>query len=156
MQAGGVAPAAAAPAPAPAAGDVGAEYVFIKREGGAAADDEVYAELAMLPGDTVARLAERACAKFQWGSPSQARLRLVERPPDAEEPPSTDEEALAVELQRPHWKLARAGVGAGAWLLARLPAAAAAAAAAAGASSCGGGAHTLSFPRHHPPLCRRS
>jgi len=58
MQAGGV---------APAAGDAQPQYVFIKRAGGAAADGEVYAKLAILPGDDVADLAARACAKFGWG-----------------------------------------------------------------------------------------
>ena len=122
MQAGG----------APAAADhAQASYVYIKRAGDAAADGEVYAELAVLPGDTVARLAGRAVAAFpRWGAADagQLRLHLVERPPDADEPPSADEEALAVELKRPHWTLARAGVGAGSWLLARVapPAAAAA------------------------------
>ena len=116
---------------APAAGDAQPQYAFIKRAGGAAADDEVYAEVAILPGDTVARLAERAVAAFpRWGAADagQLRLHLVERPPDADEPPSADEEALAVELKRPHWALARAGVGAGSWLLARVAPSAAAAA----------------------------
>jgi hypothetical protein len=86
--AAGVAPAAASPA-ASAAGAASAapvalappSYVYIKRhvegEGGAAADGEVYAALAALPGDTVGLLAARACAAFGWGAPSQVALILL-------------------------------------------------------------------------------
>ena len=147
MQAGG-APAAAAAAPAaasaagggggaPAAGDARwaaghaqAPYVYIKRAGGAAADGEVYAELAVLPGDDVADLAARACAAFGWGTPSQARLYLVVQSEVGGEAPSADDEkeALAGNALFPAASLQRAGVRAGALLLARvsLPAVAAA------------------------------
>ncbi len=121
MQAGGV---------APAAGDAQPQYVFIKRAGGAAADGEVYAKLAILPGDDVADLAARACAKFGWGSPSQARLYLVVLSEVGGEAPSADDEkeALAGDALFPAASLQRAGVRTGALLLARvsLPAVAAA------------------------------
>jgi hypothetical protein len=107
---------------APAVADhAQASYVYIKRAGDAA-DGEVYAALAILPGDTVALLAARACAAFAWASPSRARLFLVDHPHDADEPPSAEEERVATELTRPHWALPRARVGPGSWLLARVPA----------------------------------
>jgi len=146
MQADGVAPVAAAPAAAapaaaapaavpaviaPAAGDAQPQYVFIKRAGGAAADDEVYAEVAILPGDTVARLAERACAKFGWGMPSQASLFLVDHLPGGDEPSALVEAKATTPSSRrlqSGWTVERAGVGAGSWLLTRVPPPAAAAA----------------------------
>jgi hypothetical protein len=114
--------AAAAAPPAPSA------HALIKLAADAApAEGEVFAELALAPGDTVARLAERACAKFGWGVPTRARLFLVPREPGADEPPSPSDEARAAELTRTHWTLERAGVASGAWLLARVLAPAAAA-----------------------------
>jgi hypothetical protein len=118
MQAGGAPAAGDAPA---AAAHAQASCVYIKRAGDAPADGDVFAELLILPGDTVARLAERACAKFAWGTPSQARLLLVDHPHDADEPPSAEQETVATELTRPHWALPRAGVRSGSWLLARVP-----------------------------------
>jgi hypothetical protein len=137
MQAGGApaagdAPAVAAPAPAPlavpapttapATGDAQPQFVFIKRAGGTAADGEVYAKLAILPGDDVADLAARACAEFGWGSPSQARLYLVVRSEVGGEAPSADDEkkALAGDALFPAASLQRAGVRVGALLLARV------------------------------------
>jgi hypothetical protein len=169
MQAGG-APAAAAAAPAaasaagggggaPAAGDARwaaghaqAPYVYIKRAGGAAADGEVYAKLAVLPGDDVADLAARACAAFGWGTPSQARLYLVVQSEVGGEAPSADDEkeALAGNALFPAASLQRAGVRAGALLLARVPppapAAAPALAAAAAAAAAAAGASFLAQP----------
>ena len=142
MQAGGV---------APAAGDAQPQYVFIKRAGGAAADDEVYAEVAILPGDTVARLAERACAKFGWGVPSQASLFFVDHLPGGDEPSALVEAKATTPSSRrlqSGWTLERAGVEPKSWLLARvsLPPA------AAGASCA---THDVGCP--HPPLpCARS
>ncbi len=123
---------------APAATDhaAPASYVYIKRAGGAAADDEVYAEVAILPGDDVADLAKRACAKFGWGMPSQASLFLVDHPPGGDEP-SAEVEAEAMAPSRrlqSSWTLMRKSVTAGSWLLARVPAPPPPAAAGAGAS----------------------
>ena len=110
------------------------EYVYIKRD---AAEGEFYAELSIFSGDTVARLADRACAKFGWGVPTQARLYLVKR---GGKRPAPEEEAAATPLDDPSDALAEAGIVKDAWLLARvsLPAAAAAAAAvSAGAADAG-------------------
>ena len=112
------------------------EYAFIKRAVGAEpVEGEVYAELEMRAGDTVARLAARACKEFKrWAvDADQLRLFLVNHPHDADEPPSAEEEKVVTELTRPHWALPRAGVGPGSWLLARVPAPAA----PAGASCVG-------------------
>ena len=102
-------------------------HVFIKRAGGGASPDEVYAKLQAKASDDVADLTRRACAEFGWGVCTQARLYLLPHAPDADEPPSADEERRAEELTRPHWGLARARIIPGSWLLARvsLPAAAA-------------------------------
>ena len=111
------------------------EYVYIKRD---AAEGEFYAELSIFSGDTVARLADRACAKFGWGVPTQARLYLVKR---GGKRPAPEEEAAATPLDDPSDALAEAGIVKDAWLLARvsLPAAAAAAAAAVSAGAADAG-----------------
>jgi hypothetical protein len=131
------------PAPAPAP-----QFVFIKRAGGAAADGEVYAKLAILPGDDVADLAARACAKFGWGSPSQARLYLVVQSEVGGEAPSADDEkeALAGDALFPAASLQRARIEPGALLLARVPPPAAPAAAEAAAAAAAAGASFLAQP----------
>ena len=93
-------------------------HVFIKRMG--ASPDEVYAKLRAKASDDVADLTRRACAEFGWGVCTQARLYLLPHAPDADEPPSADEEARAEELTRPHWGLARARIIPGSWLLAHV------------------------------------
>ena len=126
MQAGG----------APAAADhAQASYVYIKRAGDAAADGEVYAELAVLPGDTVARLAERACAKFpRWGAADAGQLCLflvAQKEAGGKAPSAEDEQkALSGDALFPAASLQSASVGGGALLLARVPAPAAAGAGA--------------------------
>ena len=97
-------------------------HVFIKHAGTNALPSEAFAKLAVHAGDTVADLAERACAKFpRWRADAgQTRLCLVAHAPEADEPPSAEEEARAVELTRPHWALSRAGVVSGSWLLAHV------------------------------------
>ena len=98
---------------------------------------EFYAELLIVSGDTIARLAKRACAEFGWGVPTQVRLYLVKQ--CGKENPTADEEASAVALDKPAYSLADAGVVADSWVLARvsLPAAAAVAAVGAGAADAG-------------------
>ena len=101
--------------------------VFIKRTGVAPpVEGEVFAELSIFPGDTMARLTKRACVEFGWGAPTLARLHLVPHPPGGDEP-SAEVEAAALRGARLQsgWTLERAGVVPGSWLLARfsLPAA---------------------------------
>ena len=100
-------------------------YVYIKRTGGGAGLDpnEVFAPLSIDGIASVGLLAKRACAEFlRWGADAgKVRLYLVAHAPEADEPPSADEEARAEELTRPHWTLVRAGVVSGSWLLARVP-----------------------------------
>ena len=80
------------------------ESIFIKRE---AADGEFYAELEILTGDTVGRLAARACAEYGWGASSRARLLLVKR---GGKLPTRTEESSSTPLDDPSDALASAGV----------------------------------------------
>ena len=116
------------PSPSPRAQEE--EHVYIKRVAG----EEFYAELSIFSGDKIARLAERACAKFpRWGAADagQVRLFLVKR---GGKLPTPEMEAAATPLEDPSDTLVYAGIVSGSWLLARvsLPAT------AAGASWRGG------------------
>ena len=108
------------------------EYVFIKRVVDAAppVEDEirVYAELEMRAGDTVARLAARACKEFQRWAVDADQLLLYLVPHTGKENPTKTEEEDAALLDKPAYSLEEARVANGAWLLARVPTRAAAAA----------------------------
>jgi hypothetical protein len=123
MLAGRRVAAPAAPADAPA------QYVFVKRAGDAPAGDEAYAKLAILLGDDVADLAARAVAAFpRWGAADagQLRLYLVVHTAGGSAPTAeVEQQALAGAALFPASSLQDAGVGAGALLLARVPARAA-------------------------------
>ena len=94
-------------------------YVYIKRAGEL---DEVFAELSCFAGDTVARLAKRACDTFGWGVPTQAQIYLLVHAPGGDEPPAEAERAaLANARLQSGWALEHAGVVPGSWLLARVP-----------------------------------
>ena len=130
--------AASAPAPAAAA----PAYVCIKRVGHAAFAEDAFAEVPCLPGDTVMRLAARACTTFpHWGvGPGQVRLYfalaggyIAPTPPQIDAILCDESKRLGEGLP-----LADAGVLQGSWLLARVPLPAAAA--VAGAGGGGGGA----------------
>ena len=103
------------------------EYVYIKRLGGLA-PDEVFAPLSIDGVASVGLLAERACAKFGWGIPTQMRLYLVteECARSLQRGGSTDG-IFAGDALFPVDALERAGVVPGSCLLARVsqPAAAA-------------------------------
>ena len=99
------------------------QYAFIKRVGDTSFEDEAFAEIELCAGDNVARLAGRACDKFEWGAPTKVHLFLAaaggaERPTPAE---------LAAMVADPttrlseNWLLPRAGIAPGCWLLARVP-----------------------------------
>ena len=81
-----------------------------------------YGEVGLQPDDTIARVADRACAKFpSWkADASQLHLFLVAEGGD-EEP--SDDAASAVlsggSRLGAGWPLGRAGVTSGAWLVAR-------------------------------------
>ena len=89
--------------------------MYIKRE---AAEGEAYAELSIFSGDTIARLAKRACTEFGWGVATQMRLYLV--PHVGKENPTAKAETLAKVLDKPAYSLADEGIASGSWLLARV------------------------------------
>jgi len=100
-------------------------FAFIRRAGGAgdAALAEAFGEVELVAGDSVARLAARACALFGWGPPTRARLHLVARARAAAldggaavEPADFGARLSALD------SLAAAGVVPGACLLARISA----------------------------------
>jgi len=113
------------------------EFVYIKRVvGDEPVEGEVYAELEKRAGDTVARLAARACTEFKrWGADAgQVRLYLV---PSEERARALLRESAASDIFEsgalfPGDTLERAGVKAGSYLLARV-----ALPAAASGASCG-------------------
>jgi hypothetical protein len=95
--------------------------VFIKRAGGGASPDETFAKVEVYTDDDVADLAARACDKFGWGAPTQARLFLASAggnvaptQPEIDAVLRDDGKRLGEGLP-----LVDAGVGSGAWLLAR-------------------------------------
>jgi hypothetical protein len=104
-------------------------FVYIARATGSSS----FAELEVMSSDSVARLAKRACNEFRhWGvAADQVELFLVAAGGDA---PTREaiEALIADSAQRlaENWSLARAGIVAGSWLVARVslppPAAAAA------------------------------
>jgi hypothetical protein len=103
--------------------------VLIKRE---AAEGEAYAELSIFSGDTIARLAKRACTEFGWGVPTQMRLYLVKR---GGKLPTPEEEVASTLLDDPSDTLLYAGIVSGSWLLARVSGPATAAGALTGAAT---------------------
>ena len=110
-------------------------YVLMRLEGVG-----TFAEVPLLPGDTVARLAGRACAKFErsWGvDATQVALHLVAPGGQQEEPAEAAVPGSRLGVGLP---LERAGVTSGAWLLAKLVAVPAAAAAPAPGGGCLSGA----------------
>jgi hypothetical protein len=78
-----------------------------------------FAEVNIVEGDTVTRLAKRACAEFShWGANAgQIALYLVDAVGDDLPPPSAVDSAR--HLDQIGWSLTRAGVSSGAWLVAR-------------------------------------
>jgi hypothetical protein len=112
---------------------VDAGYALVKLEGLGR-----FSPVPLLPGDSVALLLDRACAKYfaLWGVvAAQADLHLV-APGGQEEEPSEAAVAAAAATSSSRLgvglPLGRAGVTCGAWLLVRVCSAAATAAAAAG------------------------
>ena len=85
-----------------------------------------FVEVGLAEGDSVSRLAKRACAEFpHWGPADQLSLYLVAAGGDDLPAPSAVDSAR--RLHQVGWPLARAGVSSGAWLVARAyPAASAA------------------------------
>ncbi len=95
------------------------EYAFIKRVGAEPIEGEVYAELEMRAGDTVARLAARACKEFKRWEVDADQLRLYLVPHKGKENPTRIQEEEAELLDKPAYSLEEARVANGAWLLAR-------------------------------------
>ena len=81
-----------------------------------------FAEVNIVEGDTISRLAERACAKFPSWKADSAQLSLYLVAAGGDEEPA--EEAISTVLLRGGrlgvgWSLSRAGISSGAWLVAR-------------------------------------
>jgi hypothetical protein len=79
-----------------------------------------FAEVELLVGDNVARLADRICSKFvKWGVAAD-ELALFPVTAEGDGDPSSEEmkAALARQPLQARWTLERAGVSAGAFLLA--------------------------------------
>ena len=75
-----------------------------------------------MEGDTISRLAKRACAKFPSWKADSAQLSLYLVAAGGDEEPSED--AISAVLSSGGrlgvgWSLSRAGISSGAWLLAR-------------------------------------
>jgi len=78
-----------------------------------------FAEVNIVEGDTISRLADRACVKFShWGvNAGQISLYLEAAGGDDLPPPSAVDSAR--HLDQIGWSLSRAGISSGAWLVAR-------------------------------------
>jgi hypothetical protein len=81
-----------------------------------------YAKMETRTGDDIGDLVERACAKFpHWGGTTDALHLYLVAAGDDEEP--TEEAAKAAisggGRLKINWSLSRAGVSAGAWLVAQ-------------------------------------
>ena len=97
-------------------------YAFVKLEGFG-----FFAEVPLLPGDTVARLAGRACSMFErsWRvDATQLALHLAAPAGDLEPTDAQLRAALTTGRLGMGLPLERAGVTTGAWVLARVAAAA--------------------------------
>ena len=68
-----------------------------------------FAEVNIVEGDTISRLAERACVKFpHWGTADKLALYLVAAGGDDMPPPSAVDSAR--HLDQIGWSLTRAGI----------------------------------------------
>ena len=77
-----------------------------------------FVEVNIVEGDTISRLAKRACAEFpHWGTADKLSLHLVAAGGDDMPPPSAVDAAR--HLDQIGWPLSRAGISSGAWLVAR-------------------------------------
>ena len=102
-----------------------------------------YAEVNIVEGDTVSRLADRASSKFpHWGTADRLTLYLVAA--GGKDTPSASAVDCARHLDQIGWSLKDAGVSSGAWLVARRVADGEAAVAAA-APPPSGGAFSLAY-----------
>ena len=120
----GAGPSSAAPASSAAAAVAGASAgsVFVKRAGDV---DAVFAEVDIYAGDNVARLADRACAKFRWLVGAD-KIKLFLVPDDLVRDIQLMPEHEAGVLVRENLRLAtdalaEAGISNRCCLLARLP-----------------------------------
>ena len=77
-----------------------------------------FAEVNIVEGDTISRLAKRACSEFpHWGTADKLSLYLVAAGGD--DRPNRSAIESARHLDQIGWSLSRAGVSSGAWLVAR-------------------------------------
>ena len=77
-----------------------------------------FVEVNIVEGDTISRLAKRACTEFpHWGTADKLSLYLVAAGGDDVPSPSAVDSAR--HLDQIGWSLTRAGISSGAWLVAR-------------------------------------
>lgn len=95
-------------------------FIFISRANGSTAGP--FAELEAVSSDSIARLTERACIKFKrWGvDADEVELYLAVAVGDDEPSADAIKDALSGPRLQASWKLDRAGIVAGSWLLARV------------------------------------
>ena len=79
-----------------------------------------YGEVGLQPDDTIARVADRACAKFPSWKADAAQLSLYLVAEGGDDMPHPSAEAAASYLGETGWSLQRAGISSGAWLVARV------------------------------------
>ena len=72
-----------------------------------------------MEGDTVSRLAERACVKFPSWKADSAQLSLYLVAAGGDDIPTPSAVDSARHLDQIGWSLSRAGISSGAWLMAR-------------------------------------
>ena len=77
-----------------------------------------FAEVNIVEGDTISRLAKRACTEFpHWGTADKLSLYLVAA--GGKDTPSPSAVDSARHLDQIGWSLEDAGISSGAWLVAR-------------------------------------
>ncbi len=107
-------PRACARAPLPPYFDHMASFVRIALAGVGS-----FAEVNIVEGDTISRLAERACAKFPSWKADSAQLSLYLVAAGGKDMPSPSAVDSARHLDQIGWSLEDAGISSGAWLVAR-------------------------------------
>ena len=78
-----------------------------------------FAEVNIVEGDTISRLAKRACAEFPSWKADSAQLSLYLVAAGGDDLPNRSAIESARHLDQIGWSLSRAGVSSGAWLVAR-------------------------------------
>jgi hypothetical protein len=85
----------------------------------ALADAGSFAEVNIEEGDTISRLAKRACTEFPSWKADSAQLSLYLVAAGGKDTPSPSAVDSARHLDQIGWSLEDAGISSGAWLVAR-------------------------------------